>query len=543
MAKTSVYSTREVAAAYAELGAKGFEAVQATDALPGVLSAAAASGEDLGMVADTITSALNAFSMEAKDSGHVADVLAQAANATAAGVYDMQYAFKYAAGPAAQLGIGMEELAASVGIMSNAGIKGETAGTALRSAMLRLVKPPKVAANMLKELGVTTTDSSGNMKSLSQIIGELQKGMDGMTSAQKGAALATIFGTEAVSGMMALVSAGPEKIDKLTQSLIKSDGASKKAADSMLEGWAGALKMMESAIDANSKLFVDALGPAIEAVANSITSLVNWFANLSGTMQSVVAISAVSVATFLVVATAFGIMINAIGATLLVFGKLFLVIGKLGSLISVLVEGITILGTIISALLGPVGIVIAALSLLGAALVQLYKHNETFRNAVNSAWESIKTTTISAVESMKAVFDSFGAYLATIPAKFTAMGVAIGAFFSSVTAKLSGIGQSISGAFGSAIEGLIAKFSGMGAAISPVVDFIKASFSSIGNTIATLTPLIVRLGLSFLGVSGPIGWVIAIVASLGATIFKLVNTNDPGKSSVNVSVGIDSKCV
>lgn len=117
MAKTSVYSTGQVAAAYAEMGAKGFDAAKATAALPGVLSAAAASGEDLGLVADTITSALNAFGMEASNSGHVADVLAQAANQSAAGVMDLQYAFKYAAGPAHSLGISMEELAASVGIM------------------------------------------------------------------------------------------------------------------------------------------------------------------------------------------------------------------------------------------------------------------------------------------------------------------------------------------------------------------------------------------------------------------------------------------
>lgn len=532
MATSSVYSTGQVAAAYAELGAKGFEAAQATDALPGVLSAAAASGEDLGMVADTITSALNAFSMEAKDSGHVADVLAQAANATAAGVYDMQYAFKYAAGPAAQLGIGMEELAASVGIMSNAGIKGETAGTALRSAMLRLVKPPKAASNMLKELGVTTTDSSGNMKSLSQIIGELQKGMDGMTSAQKGAALATIFGTEAVSGMMALVSAGPEKIDKLTQSLIKSDGASKKAADSMLEGWAGAIVKMQSSIDVAARAFTDALAPAISVIADVIKKLADGFNGLSPTIKTVIATVATAVSVFTVFMAVLGVFISSIGATITAFGALVGWLGKSTMVAKLASAAMVGLRAAFTFLTGPIGATIAILTILGTALVQLYKHNETFRNAVNSAWESIKTTTISAVESMKAAFDSFGAYLATIPAKFSAMGVAIGTFFSSVTATLSGIGQSISGAFGSAIEGLTAKFSGMGAAISPVVDFIKASFSSIGNTIATLTPLIVRLGLSFLGVSGPVGWVIAIVASLGATIFKLVNTNDQAEAAL-----------
>ena len=58
-------------------------------------------------------------------------------------------------------------------------------------------------------------------------------------------------------------------------------------------------------------------------------------------------------------------------------------------------------------LLGPVGAVIAILSLVGVALVQLYKHNETFRNAVNNAWESIKSGTVAAVEAMKSAIDSF----------------------------------------------------------------------------------------------------------------------------------------
>lgn len=532
MATTSVYSTGQVAQAYAELGAKGFDAAKATAALPGVLVAAAASGEDLGLVADTVTSALNAFGLEADRSGHVADVLAQAANQSAAGVLDMQYAFKYAAGPAAQLGISMEELAASVGIMSDNGIRGETAGTALRASLLRLVKPPKAAANELKRLGVTVTDQQGNMRPLSQIIGDLQKGMEGMTKAQKGAALATIFGTEAVSGMMALVSAGPDAINKMTDALIKSDGAAAAAAKKMNEGWAGAIKEMLSVVDTASKAFVDALGPAIILVANTVRDLANWFTNLSKPMKTVVATTAVATTAFLAIATVVGIMINAIGATLLVFGKLFLVIGKLGSIIGVLVEGVTILGTVIAALLGPVGIAIGIIALLGVALVQLYKHNETVRNAVNSAWESIKNVTVSAVQAMKSALDSFGTYLATIPAKFSALGSAIGAFFESVKAKFSGLGQMIGGAFGSAIEGISAKFSGISSAISPIVDFIKSSFSTIGNTIATLTPLIVRLGLTFLGVSGPVGWVIAIVASLGATIFKLVNTNEQAKSAL-----------
>lgn len=177
-------------------------------------------------------------------------------------------------------------------------------------------------------------------------------------------------------------------------------------------------------------------------------------------------------------------------------------------------KAVATLTPVLMFLISPIGIVIAALTAMGVALVQLYKHNETFKNAVNSAWESVKNVTVAAAEAMKLALDSLGSYLKTIPAKFSAMGSAI------------------SSSFNSAIQGLSKKFSSIGSAISPVVDYIKSSFATIGNTIATLTPLIVRMGLSFLGVTGPVGWVIAIVASLGATIFKLINTNDQAKAAL-----------
>jgi hypothetical protein len=115
---TTSKSAKEVANAMTELAAKGFDANQTIAAMPGIIKAAEASGEDLALVSDTITSALNAFRMEASEANKVADVMAMTANKSAAGIADMQYAFKYAAPAAAQLGISMEELAAATGIMA-----------------------------------------------------------------------------------------------------------------------------------------------------------------------------------------------------------------------------------------------------------------------------------------------------------------------------------------------------------------------------------------------------------------------------------------
>ncbi|PDZ47061.1 phage tail tape measure protein [Bacillus wiedmannii] len=395
MAKTSVYSTSQVASAYAELGAKGFDASKATAALPGVLSAAAASGEDLGLVADTVTSALNAFGMEASQSGKVADILAQGANQSAASVLDMNYALKYAAGPANALGISLEELSASIGIMVDAGSTGESSGTALRASLLRLVDPPKAAAKELAKLGVSATDSNGKFKPLAQIMEELQKGMSGYTDAQKASAMSTIFGTEAVSGMLNLMNAGPSKIREMTKALENSGGASKKAADDMLRGWAGAMTKMESALDAAGRGFTDALAPAITAISDKVASLANWFSDLPTSMQTTIATVAATATAFTIFATVAGIAMSAIGTFISI-------IGGLGASLFGTVGGVGALSTVFAAITGPIGIAIAAIAGIGAVLVAMWQQNEQFRNSVMTVWTAIQeviSTVLTAVSS------------------------------------------------------------------------------------------------------------------------------------------------
>lgn len=391
MASTSVYTTSEVADAMAEMGAKGFDASKAIDALPGVLSAAAASGEDLALTADTITSALNAFSLDASESGRVADILAQAANQSAAGILDMQYAFKYAAGPAAQLGYSVEDLAAAVGIMVDAGLSGETAGTTLRASLLRLVDPPSAAAKELKKLGIATRDQSGEMKPLAQLIDELQGSMGGYTNAQKAAALSTIFGVEAVSGMMSLMSAGPDEIRKMTKALEDSSGASAKAADAMLEGWAGALTKMESSVDSAARAFTDALAPAIEYVAGVIKGLADWFSALPKPMQTIIASVTAAGTAFLLLGAILGVLINAWGGTALAIGALLKWVAKLGPLLSKL-------RVLLLAFTGPIGIAVLAIGALVTAFITAYNKSEVFRNAVNKTLSVIR-------DKAKAAFD------------------------------------------------------------------------------------------------------------------------------------------
>jgi TP901 family phage tail tape measure protein len=234
-------SASEIALGFENMAAMGFTANEIIGAMPGVIAAAEASGSDMAQTADVMASTLNIFGMEASNATKVADILAKVANISAASLTDMQYALKYAGPPAAALGISLEELSASIGIMTNAGMGGEQAGTTLRAALLGLLDPSEENSKLMQKMGVAITDAKGNFVGLSELVQNLSDSMKGQTETQKAATLSALVGTEAVSGMLSLMSAGPSTIDQMTQSLQESAGASAEAAKIMKENLNGSV--------------------------------------------------------------------------------------------------------------------------------------------------------------------------------------------------------------------------------------------------------------------------------------------------------------
>ncbi|MED4969745.1 phage tail tape measure protein [Parageobacillus toebii] len=337
-------SATEVAKGMEIMAAMGYNTNQILAAMPGIIAAAEASGEDMALVADTVSSALNSFGLAASEASRVADVLAQAANDSAAGIQDMQYTFKYAAPVAKSLGISLEQLAAATEIMSNAGIRGEQAGTTLRAALIRLSDPPKEAANTLERLGVKITDANGKMLPFSNIIGQLAEKTKNMSNAQKLAALSTIFGTEAASGMLTVVEAGPQKLDQLTKSLQNSAGASQEAAKKMKDNLKGSLEELQGAFETAQITIGNALAPAIQKIAEALQGLINWFNNLSPSMQQFIAIGAAVAVAITGIVAAIGVVLAVIGGAVSGFGALAAAIGAISAPVAIAVAAIAGLG-------------------------------------------------------------------------------------------------------------------------------------------------------------------------------------------------------
>ena len=374
------FSASQVAQGMEMLAAAGMNANDILGAMPGVLSATSASGEDMALVAETMGNALNVFGLRASESTSVADVLAQVANMSSAGILDMSYTMKYAGPVAAQLGYSIEELGAAVIEMANAGIKGEQAGTTLRASLIRLVDPPKEAAEMMDKLGVVATDLNGKMLPMGDIIGQLETKMQGMTEAQKTAALAAIFGTEAVSGMMVLVNNGKTKFDEYTTALENSNGASQKAAHIMTDNLKGSLDQLSGAFESAAITIGTALAPAIQAVAKLLTTLVDKFNSLPTPVQNTVAIAAALAAVMALVG---GPLLIVIGALPTMAAGFAVISGAAVALVPKLVA-LVMMG------LGPVGIAIAAVIAIG---VLLYKNLDAIQTKANEFVAGLDQTT------------------------------------------------------------------------------------------------------------------------------------------------------
>lgn len=274
LGRTTVFSASQAAEGMQYLAMAGFKTNEIIAAMPGVLNAAAAGQVDLATAADITSNVLSGFGLKAEEAARVADVLTKAFTSSNTTMESLGETMKYAAPVAAAAGIALEEVAAAAGMLGDAGIQGSQAGTTLRAIMLRLINPPKQAAEALDALGVSITDAEGKMKPLHQIIRELDKATQGMTDSQRAAIIAQIAGQEAASGLLAIMDMGADSLEQFTKELENAGGTAEEIAKVQLDNLRGDIELLKSALEGTGITIYDSLNTPLRTVTQTLTGYV-----------------------------------------------------------------------------------------------------------------------------------------------------------------------------------------------------------------------------------------------------------------------------
>lgn len=273
MGATTKFTATESTEAFNYMAMAGWKPQQMIDGISGIMSLAAASGEDLGTTSDIVTDALTAFGLQAGDAGHFADVLAQASANANTNVSMLGESFKYVAPVAGAMNYSVEDTSLALGLMANASIKGSMAGTALKTSLANMAAPTDSMAAAMDKYGISLTDSEGNMKSLRGVIDNLRGSLGGLSETEQTAAASTIFGKEAMAGMLAIINASEEDYNKLSTAIGNSKDAAEGMADTMLDNLKGSFTLMQSAIEGTENAFGKRLSPYLRGIAGGITDM------------------------------------------------------------------------------------------------------------------------------------------------------------------------------------------------------------------------------------------------------------------------------
>ena len=275
MGATTQFTAVEAGKALEYMAMAGWKTDQMLGGLPGIMNLAAASGEDLGQVSDIVTDALTAFNMTADQSGRFADVLAQASSNANTNVSMMGATFQKVAPVAGALGYSVEDMSLGIGLMANASIKAEVAGTSLKTALANMAKPTKQMQAYMDKYGISLTNADGSMKTFREVIDNLRSSLGGLSESEQVAAATAIFGKESFAGMLAIVNASDADFKKLSDSVNNAAGAAERMAQIKLDNFEGKVTLLKSAFEGLQIALGDALLPTFTQGAEKAAELIS----------------------------------------------------------------------------------------------------------------------------------------------------------------------------------------------------------------------------------------------------------------------------
>lgn len=460
MGAETAFSASECAEALNYLALAGYDTQQMCDTLPTVLNLAAAGDIALADASDMVTDAMSALGMGVDEAETMVDQMAKTASTTNTSVAQLGEGILTIGATAKSIKGGTAELNTALGILANNGIKGAEGGTHLRNIILSLQNPTDKAAAQMEALGISVYDSEGNMRSMNDILGDLNKSMDGMTSAEKSNIIGTIFNKTDLSSVNALLANTGETWDSLQKSITESGGAAQQMADTQLDNLQGQITILKSALEGLAISFGELLMPAIKQIVGWVQKFVDWLNGLSeGTKKMVVTIA--------LLAAALGPVLIVIGKVISAVGTIMTVVPKIAGVINTVKGAFAALNA--TMLANPIVLIIAAIAALVAAFIYLWNNCDGFRQFWIDLWENVKQVAITVWNAIKEFFSQVWDAIKTI--------------FSTVFEVIKTLVTTYFNLYKTIIETV---FNVIKTVITTIWEAIKGVFTTVFNVIKTL---------------------------------------------------------
>lgn len=325
-----------------------------TGALRASIDLAAASDLDLASASEAVAVAMATFGLEADDAVGIANSFVAAADASIAEVNDLTAALANIGPTAAQMGISLGDVNATLAVLSESGIAGAEAGTALKSMLTNMQRDTPDVAEAWAALGTSMYDAEGNMRDLDAVMADISVGLEGMTAQQRNLTIQQLAGTYGMKALSAIIGQGEHAIEDMAMTM---EGAA-TAQDVGAERTKGLVAAMEQLQGAIQTFMITAGTPLIQ---NVITPLIQRFTEFVGKLiETDPKIIALGVSILGILA--------AVGPVLLILGGLATVVGALVSPIGLVIAGAVALGAAFVAANGGIGPTIERLKEIGASI-------------------------------------------------------------------------------------------------------------------------------------------------------------------------------
>lgn len=460
------FTASQVADAFGYMALAGWDTQQSLDGIAGVLTLAQAGEMDLAAASDLLTDYLSAFGLQASDSAMMADVLAYAQGHANTNTEQLGQAFKNCAANCNAAGMDVQTTTAFISELSNQGLKGSEAGTALTAVMRDMTSQMEDGQIAIGDTSVAVMDASGNYRDMVDIVQDIESATDGMGDAQKASALQSTFTADSIKGLNLILNAGAGSVGDFRNQLYGANGAAQDMASTMTDNLNGDLAEMQSAFEEVGLKIYDKLQEplrqAVEFVTSTVIPGITWLVENFDSIAPVLAVVAAGVAAFAIALNITGIIQAVAGAVALLGG------------------GLTVLT-------GPVGIVAAVIAGLAALFVYLWNTNEGFRNAVTEAWNAIMGTIQGIMEQLRPYIEqAWAAIQSAVSAAMEVIGPVVSTVFQAMLAFVVPVLTTLLESVGSIFAVILETISGVMGGISQVIEGAWLHIQGIFNTIIGL---------------------------------------------------------